>query len=82
MVESLKCFEKDMHIDGGNIQNSKNEFLSSGSDCQKRCQDNLECNHFVFDQLTNQCILKRSDAAKSYKVGSLIGPKYCGKHSF
>ena len=52
------------------------------NECQGYCQHNWECNYFEFDLGKNLCWLKRSDATKSFKTNSLIGPKYCGKTFF
>ena len=77
---SDNCFEDDMFIDGGNIQNYKHSFVTLGAEeCHRQCQLNSECNHFVYDLQNSQCLLKRSDALKSFKKRSVVGPKYCGK---
>ena len=71
-----------MSIIGGNIENSPHSFLTLGTkECHRQCQLHLECNHFVYDSHNSNCTLKRSDAFKSFKLGNVVGPKYCGNFS-
>ena len=74
------CFENDGAIGGNDIQLANASLsMNDVEECQRHCQSNSECNHFVFDYEKNVCILKRSDVTKTFKRNSLIGPKYCGK---
>ena len=71
-----------MHIDGQNIQNSNHLILSQDAEeCQKHCQYSFECNYFVYEMKTKECLLKRSDGNKSFKETSVVGPKFCGSNN-
>ena len=74
------CFKNDVAIEGNDIQLANASLsMNDVEECQRHCQSNSECNHFVFDYGKNRCLLKRSDVTKTFKRFSLVGPKYCGK---
>ena len=70
-----------MEIRGGNILQTDHLYndVTDPIKCQTLCQHHLECNYFVLNVKTKQCMLKTSDMSKSFKKGNVVGPKYCGK---
>ena len=54
---------------------SKN--TNSASECQRLCQQENNCNYFVFDTKKDWCWLKTNANNQKAQLGSTLGPRYC-----
>ena len=76
----LECFANDLDSEGNDIQ-SAIEGIASAADCQKLCNNNVDCNYFTYGSTVHSgnCWLKSEKATilSSYP-GLISGPKICG----
>ena len=70
------CFLKDTGRNGGrNLGTFTN--VTSEYQCQMKCQENEECEYFVYKKSQFECKLTNKSASPIKRVGHLFGPKYC-----
>ena len=70
------CFLKDTGRNGGRNFGTFTNVISEYQ-CQRKCQENDECEYFVFKKSTLECKLTSKSASPIKRVGHLFGPKYC-----
>ena len=78
------CWEQDTVYRADPVRGIKNfhlEDVFSPADCQKACQDDGDCNYWVwnspdFAKKPNTCWLKAGKGTVKAKAGKISGPKY------
>ena len=56
--------------------------IPSAASCQEACHRNTQCQYFVWDQVENECFLKKRNWRKvtsKFVEKYVSGPKECGK---
>ena len=70
------CFIKDTGRNGGRNLGTFTNVISEYQ-CQMKCQENEECEYFVYKKSKFECKLTNKSASPIKRVGHLFGPKYC-----
>ena len=77
----IHCFEDNVDFIGRDINSCSETITKSPEDCQFLCQDDPNCNFFVWIKSThrkkNQCCFKQKKKRKLKRHGMISGPKYC-----
>ena len=81
LSERIPCFEDDIDYIGRDVNSCVDTLTETPEDCQILCQDDPQCNFFVWIKSShrrkNQCCFKNKIKRKMERRGMISGPKFC-----
>ena len=63
-----------MNLPGNDIED---QMKFSVVECQRWCEQSINCSFFTFNPTVNHCWIKSSDDGRQFDSQTISGPKYC-----